>query len=94
VICEKPLAPTPQTIKKMIQAAGQELQAADDGSALPVRGSRRRLGGDRRVRLGNIYHARSWMLRRSGADPSRLQISESSQRGGPCIDIGVPYPGR
>jgi predicted dehydrogenase len=39
--------------------------------------------------LGDIYHARSWMLRRSGLIPSPTFIFKKHSGGGPCIDIGV-----
>jgi len=39
--------------------------------------------------LGDIYHARSWMLRRSGAPTRAGFIEKKHSGGGPCIDIGV-----
>ena len=39
--------------------------------------------------LGDIYHARSWMLRRSGAPNTPGFIQKQHSGGGPCIDIGV-----
>ena len=39
--------------------------------------------------LGNIYHGRSWMLRRNGFVPSPTFVEKKHSGGGPCIDIGV-----
>ncbi len=39
--------------------------------------------------LGDIYHARSWMLRRNGFIPSPSFLQKQHSGGGPCIDIGV-----
>jgi predicted dehydrogenase len=39
--------------------------------------------------LGDIYHARSWMLRRAAAPTRPGFIIKKYSSGGPCIDIGV-----
>ena len=39
--------------------------------------------------LGDIYHARSWMLRRAAAPVRPGFIIKQHSGGGPCIDIGV-----
>ena len=39
--------------------------------------------------LGDVYHARSWMLRRGGAPTGPGFILKKHSGGGPCIDIGV-----
>jgi predicted dehydrogenase len=39
--------------------------------------------------LGEVYHARSWMLRRAGMIPLPSFTKKSNSGGGPCIDIGV-----
>ena len=39
--------------------------------------------------LGNIYHARSWMLRRGFAPTGSGFVQRRLSGGGPCIDIGV-----
>ena len=90
VICEKPLAPTPKDIKKMIDArdnSGKLLMTAQhfrfQGSAIALKSEI-----DSGL-LGDVYHARCWMLRRSGA-PTRIGfILKEHSGGGPCIDIGV-----
>lgn len=90
VICEKPLAPTPAEIRSMIRARdrnGKTLMTAQhfrfQASAQALKGA---LGAGA---VGNVYHARSWMLRRSGAPTSPGFVSKKLSGGGPCIDIGV-----
>lgn len=90
VICEKPLAPTPQEIQRMIEArdkAGKYLMTAQHF----------RFGGVSQAMkaeidtgtLGQVYHARGWMLRRNGLIPTPTFIEKKHSGGGPCIDIGV-----
>lgn len=90
VICEKPLAPTPDEIEKMIaarDASGKMLMTAQhfrfqtDTQALKKE-------IDSGV-LGDVYHARSWMLRRNWLPTSLNFILKKNSGGGPCIDIGV-----
>jgi len=90
VICEKPLAATPGEIRQMIAArdrAGKLLMTAQHfrfkGSAQALK--REILAGA----LGDIYHARGWMLRRNGLIPTPTFIRQELSGGGPCIDIGV-----
>ena len=90
VICEKPLAPTPQDISQMIEArdkSGKYLMTAqhfrfqNDTQALK-----------REIEtgiLGDVYHARSWMLRRNMLPIGPGFIYKKNSGGGPCIDIGV-----
>ena len=90
VISEKPLAPTPDAINEMIaarDASGKLLMTAQhfrfqkDTQAL-----KRQI--DTGV-LGDIYHARSWMLRRNWLPTGPGFIYKKNSGGGPCIDIGV-----
>lgn len=90
VICEKPLAPTPQDIRDMIaarDASGKLLMTAQhfrfQGSALALK-AEIETGA-----LGDIYHARSWMLRRAAVPVRPGFIHKANSGGGPCIDIGV-----
>jgi predicted dehydrogenase len=90
VICEKPLAPTPAEIRQMIQARDKSGKLLMTAQHFRFEGSSRALkaeidGGA----LGNIYHARSWMLRRSAAPTRPGFILKQHSGGGPCIDIGV-----
>lgn len=90
VICEKPLAPTPDEIRRMIKArdtSGKRLMTAQHFRFKGVSQAMKReieTGA-----LGDIYHARSWMLRRNGFIPSPTFILKQHSGGGPCIDIGV-----
>jgi predicted dehydrogenase len=90
VLCEKPLAPTPADIRRMMEArdrSGKQLMTAQH---FRFKGISQAMKAeiDQGV-LGDIYHARSWMLRRNGyiASPSFTKMEHSG--GGPCIDIGV-----
>ena len=91
VICEKPLAPTPGEIRKLIEArdrSGKMLMTAQhfrfDGNSAAMK-AEIDVGG-----LVDIYHARCWMLRRAAA-PVRSPgfYLKKHSGGGPCIDIGV-----
>jgi len=90
VICEKPLAPTPDEIRRMI--------AARDGSGkLLMTAQSMRFGGKAKAFraevetgvLGQVYHARAWYLRRGGVPVGPGFILKEHSGGGPCIDIGV-----
>lgn len=90
VLCEKPLATTPDEIRQMIVArdksgkllmAAQHMRFEDAHSAL-----KREVNSQR---LGEIYHARSWFLRRSGAPGRPTFLTKELSGGGPCLDIGI-----
>jgi predicted dehydrogenase len=90
VLCEKPLAPTPEDIGRMItarDASGKMLMTAQhfrfNGAARALKAE---IDGGA---LGNVYHARSWMLRRVAAPVRPGFILRKNSGGGPCIDIGV-----
>jgi predicted dehydrogenase len=90
VICEKPLAATPREIHEMIaarDASGKTLMTAQH---FRFRGSAKALKAEIDAgALGDIYHARSWMLRRAAAPVRPGFIMKKHSSGGPCIDIGV-----
>jgi predicted dehydrogenase len=90
VICEKPLAPTPADIKRMIQARDKSGKLLMTAQHFRFEGTSKALKAeiDTGV-LGEIYHARSWMLRRSAAPTRPGFIMKQHSGGGPCIDIGV-----
>ncbi|MCW5933769.1 MAG: Gfo/Idh/MocA family oxidoreductase [Fimbriimonadia bacterium] len=90
VICEKPLAPTPDEIRQMITARDKSGKLLMTAQHFRFTGSAKALKAeiDRGV-LGDVYHARSWMLRRSGAPTSPGFVTKQHAGGGPCIDIGV-----
>ena len=66
VICEKPLAPTPEAIRQMIAARDRSGKLLMTAQHFRFQGSAKALKAelDSGV-LGNVYHARSWMLRRA-----------------------------
>jgi len=90
VICEKPLAPKPDAIRDMIaarDAAGKLLMTAQH---FRFRGSSRAMKAEiDQGALGDIYHARSWLLRRAAAPTRPGFIMKEHSSGGPCIDVGV-----
>ncbi len=90
VLCEKPLAPTPDDIRKMIAARDKSGKLLMTAQHFRFQGSAKALKAELdRGLLGDVYHARCWMLRRSAA-PTRVGfILKQHSGGGPCIDIGV-----
>ena len=90
VICEKPLAITPDEIRKMIAAR-------DRAGKLLMTAQHLRFNADSKAvkaeidtgALGDVYHTRCWILRRSNLVPSATFILKKHAGGGPCIDIGV-----
>lgn len=90
VICEKPLAPTPKEIRDMIaarDASGKTLMTAQH---FRFAGTSRALKAEIAAgALGNVYHARGWMLRRAGLLTRPGFIMKKHAGGGACIDIGV-----
>lgn len=90
VICEKPLAPTPADIRKMIEARDKAKKLLMTAQHFRFSPTAQALKAEVDAgRLGDIYHARSWMLRRSGAPTRPGFIQKKHSGGGPCIDIGV-----
>ncbi len=90
VLCEKPLAPTPADIRAMMAArdkAGKLLMTAQHFRFAGISKAMKR--EIQTGALGNIYHGRSWMLRRNGFVPSPTFVERRHSGGGPCIDIGV-----
>jgi predicted dehydrogenase len=90
VICEKPLAPTPEDVRQMIAArdrSGKQLMTAQHFRFAGVSQAMKKEIGT--GSLGDIYHARSWMLRRNALIPTAGFVRKSLSGGGPCIDIGV-----
>src|SRR5471030_1253128 len=90
VICEKPLAPTPADIKNMIAARNKSGKLLMTAQHFRFNGAAKSLKAEIDTgTLGEIYHARSWMLRRAGAPMRPGFIMKKHSGGGPCIDIGV-----
>ena len=90
VICEKPLAPKPGDIRKMIAARNKAKKLLMTAQHFRFEGTSRALKAeiDQGI-LGNVYHARSWMLRRSAAPTRPGLVEKRHAGGGPCIDIGT-----
>ena len=90
VICEKPLAPTPEDIHKMIaarDASGKQLMTAQH---FRFSGVSQALKAEIEAgALGDVYHARAWMLRRNAFLPTPTFVYKKNSGGGACIDIGV-----
>jgi predicted dehydrogenase len=90
VICEKPLAPTPAEIRDMIAARDKSGKMLMTAQHFRFRGSSKAMKAEIETgALGDIYHARSWMLRRAAFPLRPGLIMKSHSGGGPCIDIGV-----
>ena len=90
VICEKPLAPTPEDIREMIaarDASGKTLMTAQHWRFTP--GANALKDEINAGELGDVYHTRAWMLRRCLAPVRPGFIMKQHSGGGPCIDIGV-----
>ncbi|NLS77362.1 MAG: Gfo/Idh/MocA family oxidoreductase [Chloroflexi bacterium] len=90
VLCEKPLAPTPKEIHDMIAARDESGKLLMTAQHFRFRGSSKAMkaeidGGA----LGDVYHARSWLLRRIAAPVRPGFIMKKHSSGGPCIDVGV-----
>ena len=90
VICEKPLAPTPQDIKQMIAARDKSGKLLMTAQHFRFEGVSQAMKAEIDTgTLGDVYHARGWMLRRNGMVPTATFIEKRHSGGGPCIDIGV-----
>lgn len=90
VICEKPLAPTPGEVRKMIEARDQSGKMLMTAQHFRFKGISQAMKKEIETGvLGDIYHARSWMLRRNGLIATPTFVHKKHSGGGPCIDIGV-----
>ena len=90
VLCEKPLAPTPALVREMMaarDASGKMLMTAQHWR-FAASSQALKYEIDQGA-LGNIYHARSWMLRRGFTPYTAGFVSKAQSAGGACIDIGV-----
>ncbi|KXK51331.1 MAG: Gfo/Idh/MocA family oxidoreductase [Anaerolineae bacterium] len=90
VICEKPLAPTPAEIQRMIAArdrSGKLLMTAQHHRYQPAAIALKN-EVDKGV-LGDVYHARAWYLRRNNVPTRPGFVLKAQSGGGACIDIGV-----
>ena len=90
VICENPLAPKPDDIRRMIEARDRSGRLLMTAQHFRFEGTSKALKQEIDTgTLGNIYHARSWMLRRAALSPLPTFTLKQHSGGGACIDIGV-----
>ncbi|HEX9596168.1 MAG TPA: Gfo/Idh/MocA family oxidoreductase, partial [Anaerolineales bacterium] len=90
VLCEKPLAPTPHDIRKMIEARDRSGKLLMTAQHFRFKGNSQAMKREIELgALGDVYHARSWMLRRNGFIPTPTFVLKQHSGGGPVIDIGV-----
>lgn len=90
VICEKPLAPTPADIHKMITARDRSGKMLMTAQHFRFKGNSQAMKKEIDAgALGDIYHARSWMLRRGWIPARPGFVYKKNSGGGPTIDIGV-----
>lgn len=90
VLCEKPLAPTPDAIHKMIEARNRSGKLLMTAQHFRFKGDAKALKAEIDAgALGEVYHARGWMLRRGGLPVRPGFVLKQHSGGGACIDIGV-----
>lgn len=90
VLCEKPLAPKPSDIKKMIAARDKSKVLLMAAQHMRFQAASQALKEEVVAgRLGDVYHARGWMLRRASAPARPSYVSKQHAGGGACLDIGV-----
>jgi predicted dehydrogenase len=91
VLCEKPIARTVEEADEMVAAAERS------GRVLDVAFNHRRRGDIETLkavvdsgRLGRIYYAKAWWLRRTGIPTLGSWFTNAEQAGGgPLLDIGI-----
>jgi predicted dehydrogenase len=90
VICEKPLAPTPDAIREMIAARDRSGKLLMTAQHFRFSGTAKAMKAEIATgSLGDVYHARSWMLRRAALPTRPGFVLKEHASGGACIDIGV-----
>lgn len=90
VLCEKPLAPTPDAIRQMIAARDRSGKMLMTAQHFRFGGSVKALKAEIGTgALGHVYHARGWWLRRAYVPARPGFVLKSHSGGGACIDIGV-----
>ena len=90
VYCEKPLAPTPREVRRLVRARDRAGKRLMTGQHLRFEGKHAALKrfADAGV-LGEMYYARASALRRRGAPGWGAFLTKRLSGGGPLIDIGV-----
>jgi len=90
VYCEKPLAPTPADVARLIKARDKARRKLMTGQHMRFEGKHAALKRyvDAGV-LGEVYYAKTSALRRRGAPGWGAFLTKRLSGGGPLIDIGV-----
>jgi len=90
VYCEKPLAPSPRDVRRLIRARDRAGRRLMTGQHLRFEGKHAALKrfADAGI-LGDVYYARTSALRRRGAPAWGAFLTKDLSGGGPLIDIGV-----
>ncbi len=89
VLCEKPMATTPDDARRMVETArrtGRKLTVGYNNRFRPDSQTLHKLC--RRGDLGHIYYAKALALRRRGVPTWGAFLDREKQGGGPLIDIG------
>ncbi len=90
VLCEKPLAPTPDAVREMIAARDRTGKMLMTAQHFRFSGTAKAMKAEiASGALGEVYHARAWMLRRVGLPARPGFVLKANSGGGACIDIGV-----
>jgi len=90
VYCEKPLAPTPQEVRKLIAARDRAGRKLMTGQHMRFEGKHAALKRFAEAGvLGDVYYARASWLRQRLAPAWGGFLKKSLAGGGPLIDIGV-----
>ncbi len=90
VLCEKPLAPSPDDIREMIEARDASGKMLMTAQHFRFSGTAKAMKAEVETgTLGQVYHARAWLLRRSAAPIRPGFVLKEHATGGACIDIGV-----
>lgn len=89
VLCEKPMATTPEDARRMVETASRTGRKLTIGYNNRFRPDSRMLHQIcRRGDLGHIYYAKALALRRRGVPSWGAFLDREKQGGGPLIDIG------
>jgi len=90
VYCEKPLAPTPAEVARLIKARDKAGKKLMTGQNMRFEGKHQALKryADAGI-LGEVYYAHVAALRRRGAPGWGAFLTKSLSGGGPLIDLGV-----
>ena len=90
VLCEKPLAPTLEAIRRMMDAEEKSPGMLMTAQHFRFEGTSKALKAEIETgALGDVYHARSWLLRRASMITKPGFTLKELSGGGACIDIGV-----